>query len=178
VPSNNIAPLERVEAVRVAPGGKERELVKLSWGLIFPGTEVRDGCFRMVAQEAETIVREPSWQPAMRLRRCLIPAHGYFAWHQYDCNKPFYFRLVRGRLFAFAALWERWSHPRYEPVDCFLILTTRANALVRPVDERMPVIVDRTDFDQWLDPAARLKAVQALLRPYPPERMRGYPVSS
>src|SRR5262249_24391772 len=81
-----------------------------------------------------------------------------------------------GGLFAFAGLWERWAPPDGKAVESCTILTTEANALARAVHDRMPVIVDPADFGQWLVPAGKPAAVQALLHPYPPESMEAYPV--
>jgi putative SOS response-associated peptidase YedK len=91
---------------------------------------------------------------------------------------PFYIRLKGGKLFAFAGLWERWAPTDGEAIESSTILTTDANELTKPIHDRMPVIVDPADFGQWLDPAEKPTAVQALLRPYAPESMEAYPVGT
>jgi SOS response associated peptidase (SRAP) len=91
-------------------------------------------------------------------------------------KQPFYFRLRDGRPFAFAGLWERWDKGE-ELIESCAILTTEANAVVRPVHERMPVILPPEDFAAWLYPLGSPAALQALLRPYPAEEMQASAVS-
>jgi putative SOS response-associated peptidase YedK len=92
-------------------------------------------------------------------------------------KQPFTFRLQDDKPFAFAGLWERWNGPG-RTVETCCILTTEANELVRPVHERMPVILDRAYFEQWLDPAEQdAGALAWMLRTYRAEAMRAYPVS-
>jgi putative SOS response-associated peptidase YedK len=135
--------------------------------------------YRLINARAETAATNPSFRSAFRSRRCLIPADGYFEWQKQDGKKqPFYFHRRDGRPFAFAALWERWARPDGEAIESCTILTTEANDLARPVHDRMPVIVAPADFGQWLDPAANPRALQALLRPHPPEAMEAYPVTT
>src|SRR5262249_33099246 len=154
LPLFNIAPTQPVAAVRVVPGGQQQELVALRWGLVPSWSDDLKIGYKMINARAETAATKPSFRSAFRSRRCLIASDGYFEWQKQDGKKqPFYFRMKDGRLFAFAGLWERWQGPEGEPVESCTILTTEANALARPVHDRMPVIVDPADFGQWLDPA-------------------------
>src|SRR5262249_21282791 len=94
-------------------------------------------------------------------------------------KQPIHFRLREGRPFAFAGLWERWQAPGGPTVESCALLTTEANDLVRPVHDRMPVIMDPDAFGAWLDPAVRdPAALGLLLRPYPAEAMTACPVGS
>jgi putative SOS response-associated peptidase YedK len=179
LPLFNIAPTQPVAVVRLVPGGHERELVPLRWGLIPSWADDPKIGYRLINARSETAATKPSFRSAFKSRRCLIAADGYFEWQKRDGHKqPWYFRLKGGPLFAFAGLWERWSPPDGEAVESCTILTTTANALARPVHDRMPVLVDPADFGVWLDPAEKPDAVQALLRPFPPEAMEAYPVGT
>ncbi len=174
-PRYNIAPSQPVAVVRVADAG--RELVRLRWGLIPPWS--RDGKVAPINARSETAADKPMFRHAFRKRRCLIPASGFFEWMNTGAKKkqPFCIRLIDDKPFAFAGLWERWEGPA-GPVDSCAILTTEANELVRPVHDRMPVILDRRHFDQWLAPKEQdAGALAPLLRPFAADRMRAYPVS-
>ena len=117
----------------------------------------------------------------MLKRRCLIPADGFYEWLAVAGSKtkqPFCFRPGDGRPWAFAGLWERWEGPE-GPVESCAILTTEANELVRPVHDRMPVILPRQHWAAWLDPQLHDAAgLVPLLRPYPADAMRAYPVGA
>src|SRR4029077_6604894 len=95
---------------------------------------------------------KPSFRTAMKNRRCLIPADGFYKWRKDGKKKlPIYFRRQDDQPFAFAGLWERWPKGA-EPVESCTILTTSANALVQPYHDRMPVILSSNDYNAWLDP--------------------------
>ena len=150
-----------------------REVVMLHWGLIpFWAKEAAIGD-RMINARAETVAEKPSFRTAFRQRRCLIPAQGYYEWRKEDGGKqPYQIHMRDGEPFAFAGLWEHWQGGEGqgedgEVIESCAIITTKANGPARAVHHRMPVIVDREDFDTWLDPGAMGGETQkALLRPY------------
>jgi putative SOS response-associated peptidase YedK len=109
----------------------------------------------------------PVFRAAFRQRRCLIPATGFYEWVRLGKRKqPYHIRLKGGEPFAFAGLWERWQEPGGEPIDSCAIITTEANEPMRPLHNRMPVILDPGDYDPWLDPKFReVDALRALLVP-------------
>jgi putative SOS response-associated peptidase YedK len=109
-----------------------------------------------------------------------VIADGFYEWQRQERKKqPFYFRLQDGQPFGFAGLWERWEAPDGEVIESCTILTTEANELLRPIHDRMPVILERKDYDLWLDPDVQeAKPLQQLLRPYQAEAMTSYPVST
>jgi putative SOS response-associated peptidase YedK len=176
----NIAPTQVVAAVRQAAGSGLRELVQLRWGLIPSWAEDKKIGARLINARAETAATKPSFRSAFRHRRCLLLADGFYEWQRLDGKKqPFYLRLRDDRPFAFAGLWESWTGPDGEVIESGALLTTEANATVRPVHDRMPVILAAADYARWLDPAAQKpEALQPLLRPYPAEEMTAYPVST
>jgi putative SOS response-associated peptidase YedK len=183
-PRYNIAPTQAVAAVRVPAAGGEsggkgpRELCFLRWGLVPSWADDPAIGNRLINARAETAAEKPSFRSAFRHRRCLIPADGFYEWQKLTGRKqPYYFHMRDGRPFAFAGLWEHWQDGDQTLETC-TILTTAANDVLRPVHERMPVILGPEDYDRWLDPAVRQpELLQPLLRPFPAEAMAAYPVS-
>ena len=134
----------------------------------------------MINARAETAASKPAFRAAFRRRRCLIPADGFYEWQRAERGgkQPFYLRLRDGLPFAFAGLWEHWEGPQGEALDTCTILTTEPNELLRPIHDRMPVILDPRAWELWLDPGVHEPVrLQPLLRPYPAEQMIALPVS-
>jgi putative SOS response-associated peptidase YedK len=175
-PRYNVAPTQLVAAVRAAADG-QRSLGRLRWGLVPPWA--RDTKIAPINAKAETAADKPTFRHAFRNRRCLIPADGFYEWQKAGRPKqPYLFKLRDGGPFAFAGVWERWQGPNGEAVESCAILTTSANELVRPVHERMPVILDPCLYGEWLDPGLTEPALfRDWLRPYPSDSMTAYPVS-
>jgi putative SOS response-associated peptidase YedK len=177
-PRYNIAPTQAVATVRALAGIDKRELAFLRWGLVPSWADDLAIGNRLINARSETVAAKPSFRSAFKCRRCLVLADGFYEWQKLGTRKqPFYFRLRDGKPFAFAGLWERWEKAG-APVESCTILTTEANDVLRPVHERMPVILGPKDYDLWLDPSPQKpELLQALLRPYPPGEMTGFPVS-
>jgi len=116
----------------------------------------------------------------MKLRRCLVPADGFYEWQRRGSAKqPFCFEVGDGGLFAFAGLWERWRDPSGHYVKSCSILTTSPNAVTSAVHDRMPVILDRESYDLWLDPGMQnVTAISDLLKHFDAGLIRCYPVST
>lgn len=176
---HNIAPTQEVAAVRLGEDGA-RHLVRLKWGLI-PGwaKEAAIGS-RMINARAETLAEKPAFRAAFRRRRCLIVADGFYEWQAQDGGpkQPYRITLAEGRPFGFAGLWEVWKDPADGArVESCTIVTTEANAVLRPIHHRMPVILAPGDFAAWLATEGPPEAALALLKPYPGEAMTAYPVS-
>jgi putative SOS response-associated peptidase YedK len=115
----------------------------------------------------------------LKKRRCLVPADAFFEWQRLDAKskRPFAIALTSGEPYAFAGLWESWRPKDGEPLETFTILTTVPNKVMEPIHNRMPVIQEPRDYDRWLDPGNTAKPPMDLLRPYPAELMRAWPVS-
>jgi putative SOS response-associated peptidase YedK len=130
---------------------------------------------------AQTAAGKPLFRAALRKRRCLVPAGGLYEWLALAGGKrkqPYCFRPGDEDLWAFAGLWERWPGPD-GPVENCATLTTGANDLVRPVHERMPVILPERHWSAGLDPALQeVGELMPLLRPCPADAMRAYPVGA
>jgi putative SOS response-associated peptidase YedK len=177
-PRYNIAPTQSVAAVRsTAAGG---ELAFLRWGLIPSWSSDPAIGNKLLNVRAETVSEKPSFRSAFKRRRCLIPASGFYEWQQTGTRRkqPYFIRPRDGGLFSFAGLWEEWHDPRGEVVETCTILTTDANDLMRPLHDRMPVILDPMAAARWLDAGADNASLHALLVPYPGGRMEAFPVNS
>ncbi len=176
----NIAPSQDVAAVRLgADGASARHFAWLRWGLI-PSWAKEPGIGnRMINARAETIAEKPAFRAAFRRRRCLIPADGFYEWKTERGRKqPYRIALEGGAAFAFAGLWERWEGAgEAGAVESCTIVTTEANARLKAIHHRMPVILAPGAYEAWLDPATPGAEAQALLRPAPSEWFTAYRVS-
>ncbi|HEX8355517.1 MAG TPA: SOS response-associated peptidase, partial [Pyrinomonadaceae bacterium] len=174
----NIAPTQEVLAVRESPDGREMTLYK--WGLVPAWAKDASVGAKLINARSETVTEKPSFREAFKRRRCVIPADGFYEWQRLEGRKqPFFFRMRDERPFGFAGLWERWEGEGGKVINSCAILTTEANEVLRPVHDRMPVILHPDDYGLWLGAEAReLDLVKEMLRPYPAEEMVGYPVGS
>ena len=176
-PSYNIAPSQDIAAVRML--GERRRLDMLRWGLVPAwAKDVKIG-YRMINARAETVADKPAWRTAFRLRRCLIPADGFYEWRRTaDGKQPYHIRMKDGGVFGLAGIWERREAADGVLESCSIIVT-EANDTIRPVHDRMPVIIAPGDYGAWLDPGLRDPgALQHYLRAWPAGEMEVYPVSS
>jgi putative SOS response-associated peptidase YedK len=170
----NIAPTQPVAAVRRDPESGQPALVHLRWGLIPAWADDPAIGNRLINARCETASELPAFRDAVRQRRCLVLADGFYEWHAHGrVRQPHYIRRRDGRPFAFAGLWEHW-HRAGQAIDSCTILTTDANELVRPLHDRMPVMLHPRDFQRWLDADGDCASI---FRPYPTEEMETYPVS-
>jgi putative SOS response-associated peptidase YedK len=189
-PRYNIAPTQSVAAVRRAPPVAEQSgesppaggqhLVLLRWGLIPHWAKDASIGSRMINARAETLAEKPSFRAAFHKRRCLIVADGFYEWQKQDKGPKQPYRIARrdGGPFAFAGLWERWRDAAAGSlVESCTIVTTEANALLRPIHDRMPVILPPPAFTAWLDPETGSEAALALLRPYGGDDLVAYRIS-
>jgi putative SOS response-associated peptidase YedK len=178
-PRYNIAPTQTVAVVRQIE--KHRELSVMRWGLVPSGAKDPKAGPPLINARADTVATKPAFRTAFKKRRCLIPADGFYEWKKGDgkTKQPYYIRMARDRVFAFAALWETWKGADAEPIDSCTIITTDANDVLCSIHDRMPVILPEEDYDHWLNPkiddADRL---QLLLKPYAPEGMTAYPIGT
>jgi len=179
----NIAPTDPVLAVRFNAKTGERSLDALRWGLVpYWAKDLSIGA-RLINARAETLATVPAFRDAFERRRCLIPASGFYEWRKDGRTRtPYAIVPADEPLFAFAGLWENWRDSSAGADAPWLrsctIVTAEPNALLAPIHERMPAILPREAWAQWLGEAqADAAALQALLTPYPAERMRLYPVA-
>ena len=177
-PRYNIAPTQLIPSILSASGG-EKQLQMLRWGLIPSWAKDDKISAKLINARAETVSEKPSFKAAFKRRRCLIIADGFYEWQRQEKKKqPYYFRLQNAQLFAFAGLWEQWKSPDEDIINSCTILTTEANDLLRPIHDRMPVILESKDYGLWLDSEAQQPQLQQLLRPYQADLMTSYTVST
>ncbi len=155
-----------------------REFVLLHWGLIPHWAKDRRIGNRMINARAESVLEKPAFRDAMRRRRCLVVADGFYEWRKTgDGKQPYFIHRQDDRPFAFAGLWESWQGPEDEPLQSCTILTTQPTRLLKPIHDRMPVILPAEHYEPWLDPAGRAQDLAALLEPCESEPLEAYPVS-
>lgn len=179
-PTYNAAPSQSLPVYRVR-AGTGSELVPLRWGLVpFWAKDPAIGS-KMINARGDTVSEKPAFRAAFARRRCLVPMSGFYEWKRQGARKvPHFIRPLNAEAFAAAGLYEYWqSRDGADPVESFTIITTEANALMRPLHERMPVLLTEADFAAWLAPDNRdLAALKRMLAPFPAEEMHAYPVGT
>lgn len=176
----NIAPTQPVAIVRTTPEDPQRQFTYVLWGLIPSWSKDPQIGARLINARAETVTEKPSFRAAFKRRRCLIPADGFYEWQRSpDGKQPYYFQLEDQAPFAFAGLWEHWEAGTGEVIESCTILTTEATDWLRPIHDRMPVILNTQDYNLWLDPEVQGgNELQALLYPDDSLAIQHYAVSS
>lgn len=177
-PRFNIAPTQPIPIVRLNNG--QREFVLMRWGLLPSWVKDPKAFSLLINARGENVIDKPSFRAAMKRRRCLVPADGFYEWQAGGLRKqPFYIRSRSGDLLAFAGLWETWTGLNGEEVDTVAIVTTTANRTLRPVHDRMPVIIPPDAFDMWLDSThVDAQTAAVLIAPAPETLLEAWPVSN
>ena len=203
-PRYNIAPTQDVPGV-VANAHGTRVLRTYRWGLIPRWADDLGIGQRMINARSESLQERPAFRDAFRQRRCLLPADGFYEWVEEEVaravpsdpqaslfgdaqepavikttvvKQPYHIRRLDGRPFAFAGLWDAWTSPEGHAVESCTVVTTEPNDLLRPIHDRMPVILSPDAFDLWLDPEfEEAEALNALLVPCDPEGWEANAVS-
>jgi putative SOS response-associated peptidase YedK len=177
-PRYNVAPTQPMPVVLpTQDAGDGWTLEIMRWGLIPGWAKDASVGSRMINARGETLREKPAFRSAVRRRRCLVPASGFYEWRKTGSRKqPLHVRRRDGRPLALAGLWEEWRDAEARPVRTFTIVTTGANRLMAPIHDRMPVILDGDGAARWLDPATDLECACALLGPCPDEVLEAYPV--
>jgi putative SOS response-associated peptidase YedK len=174
-PRYNAAPGQELPVVRLGKSGR-RQLALLRWGLIPSAAEDPAVGLSNINAQVETVHRMPAFRAAFRRRRCLVLADGFYKWQVTgESKQPHRFVLKEGGPFAMAGLWERWEKGG-EPVESFTIIVTVANDVVRPIHDRMPMILPPATHQEWLESEGATIPL-ALLQFRPTAEMIGYPVS-
>jgi putative SOS response-associated peptidase YedK len=167
----NIAPSQTVGAVRATETAREMRFIQ--WGVIPSWSSNPTMGYKLINARVETV------RSALKERRCLIPASAFYEWGGGNgrCKQPYCIRLHDEKLFAFAGMWERWQRPQAEAIEFCTLLTTEANEVMRPIHDRMPVILDAESENEWLDPLSAPDSLRALLMPFPADQMQAFAVS-
>ena len=196
-PDYNVAPTKDVFAVLSRPDsvtperGPLRQLRVLRWGLVPPWADGPAVGSRLINARVETVAEKRAFRPALAARRCLLPADGYYEWYAPSGSRarggkqPFFIRPRDGGVLVMAGLYELWrdrGRPPDDPAGRLMtctILTTAAEPALAPLHDRMPLVLPRERFDDWLDPGLTdVEAVRALLGPPAPGGLEAYPVST
>jgi putative SOS response-associated peptidase YedK len=184
-PRYNIAPTQDVVVVRADPANGQRMATMMRWGLLPSWSKVIASGPPMINARSETLAEKPAFRSALRSRRCLIPADGFYEWQLTPGGgkgkkQPYYIRRPDGDPFAFAGLWETWKNPDSQLViESCTIVTTAANPALASLHDRMPVIVAPNDYELWLDAQVGEPAkLQHLLAPCGDDELVAEPVST
>ena len=187
----NIAPSNHVYGVVALVGG-QRAVQVFEWGLIPSWAKDQRIGHQLINCRAETMAEKPAFRSSFTKRRCVIPMSGFYEWlppstdgprnaRGASVKRPLLFEPRAGRVLAAAGLWSVWREPGAVSGPwrhTCTIVTTCANALMSPVHDRMPVLLDDDGWHEWLDPAARPEELHALCQPAPEELLMVSPVSA
>ena len=180
----NIAPTQPVGIVRLNRDATAREWALVHWGLIPSWAKDPGIGSRMINARGETVAEKPSFRAALKRRRCLVPADGFYEWKRLGSRKqPYYIRLRSHEPFAFAGLWEIWAGADGSEMESCTVITTTPNELMEELHDRMPVVLAPEDYAQWLGTGRdadrrEIEQLQHLIRPFDAAKMEAYPVST
>jgi putative SOS response-associated peptidase YedK len=177
-PRYNIAPTQPIAIVRLFEGKRQFALVR--WGLVPSWVKDPKNFSLLFNARGESLIDKPAFSAAMKYRRCLIPADGFYEWKTTGTGKrPYFVCAASRRPLAFAGLWETWLGPNGEELETAAIVTTRANRALADIHERMPVIVPPEAFDLWLDcKNVDAKTAAAVVAPAAEDLLDAYEVST
>ncbi|MCW4113935.1 SOS response-associated peptidase [Aurantimonas sp. MSK8Z-1] len=158
-PRYNIAPTQPILIVKAGEragnrSGRVAALVR--WGLVPSWVKDLKAFPLLFNARADSVADKAAFRAAMKYRRCLVPASGFYEWRRVGKAKPkpFYLKPRDARPFAFAGLWESWQSPEGSELDSAAIVTTDANATLAPIHSRMPVVIQPESYERWLDTRA------------------------
>ncbi|MGH2448407.1 MAG: SOS response-associated peptidase [Chloroflexota bacterium] len=181
-PRYNIGPTQIVPAVVFDADTKERRAEMFRWGLIPSWAKNAKVDYNLINAKAETVTTKPAYREAVRKRRCIVLADGYYEWQKLpDKHKQPYAMVMKDRsVFGFAGLWEKWTDKASgEVVRSCTIIITEPNALCAPIHNRMPVILDPGDYAKWLgEQPASNNELRAMLKPFPVEQMECFKIGT
>ena len=185
-PRYNVAPTQPIPIVRLVDG--KRSFALMRWGLLPSWVKAPKTFPLLINARGETVLEKPAFRNAMRRRRCLIPADGFYEWQAGENaggpKRPYFVRAKRdatGRALplAFAGLYETWLGPNGEELDTAAIVTTAANRTLAAIHDRMPVFVPKEAFDLWLDcNKVEADVAAALIRPADDNLLEAYEIST
>jgi putative SOS response-associated peptidase YedK len=180
-PSYNVAPTQEIPVILIHED--ERHIKKRHWGLVpFWAKDISIGS-RMINARVETVTSKPAFRSALKQRRCLIPANGFYEWKGKSGNKqPYYFHLPSDKPFAFAGLYEIWEDKEAPteagPYKSCKIITTDASDSVKDIHNRTPLILKPEAYDEWLDPESKEPGkIEKILREGCVKELKRYLVS-
>ena len=180
-PSYNVAPTQSAPVIVNGDSAGGASLRFMRWGLVPSWAKDIAIGNSLINARAEGIDTKPAFRAAFKKSRCIVPISGFYEWQKVEGQKakqPFYIQPTDGEPWLLAGLWESWRPAEGPPLESFVIITTRANAMVARIHDRMPVILGAPDARRWMAPTGAGGAdLLSLLSPYPDEGMKAYPVS-
>jgi putative SOS response-associated peptidase YedK len=175
-PSYNAAPTQKLPVIL---SDHPEQITVAPWGYLLEGVRDTGVVKPLINARAETVAQSPLFKPAFSARRCLVLADGFYEWKRVGGRSvPYRFVLTTEEPFAMAGIWSRSILASGTVHTSFAILTTEPNTVVRPIHDRMPVILRAEDEEDWLNSQLSLEEAQSLLVPYPAEKLTAYEVSS
>ncbi|MBN1645626.1 SOS response-associated peptidase [Candidatus Woesearchaeota archaeon] len=175
-PRYNIAPSSEVPVIM---NRSEEKFTIARWGLIPPWAQNMTVGYKMINARVETLQEKPSYKMPFKLKRCLVPADGFYEWKKTPEGRiPYRITLKSEELFAFAGLYDRWRDPEGNEVMSFTIITLPPNDLVRQIHDRMPAILRKEHEKVWLADTPARTLLDEILQPYPAELMQSFRISS
>jgi putative SOS response-associated peptidase YedK len=177
-PRYNIAPSQPVFGVYAQ--GQTRIVDVFTWGLVPVWAKDPSIGERMINARAETVAEKPSFRGPFKNSRCLIIADGFYEWRRTgEAKQPYCIRLKTREPFGFGGLWSHWTGPDGTEIRSCAILTTSPNAVMKPIHDRMPVIIPKDRIGEWLDHNRYdPKSLSDFFTPYPDAELEAYPVST
>lgn len=176
-PRYNIAPGQNILSIIAADGGQRKGQV-LRWGLVPHFSQNCQPSSKMINARSETVAVKPAFKKLLTGKRCLIPADGFFEWQKQGAQKtPCWIHMKQKKTFAFAGLWDEWTDGHQKLVSG-TILTTAANSTIRPIHQRMPVILTPDAQQIWLNPLTAKDQLLSLFAPFPSDALEIVVVNS
>lgn len=190
VPRYNVAPKQKMPVVAVRDNELKIEIMQ--WGLVPHWSKEPKTEFSTINAKSETLEQSKLYAPYFKGSRCLVPADAFYEWKRITLEQagkgkqsksvqkqPMCIRMKDEQPFMFAGLFSVWKDPKSEQeIATYTIITTSPNELLQEIHNRMPVILDEKNFDQWLDRDYKdTEKLKELLKPYPAKKMKAYPVS-
>ena len=174
----NIAPTQSIPVI-YKDKNQENKIEFMKWGLVpFWAKDPKIG-YGMINARAETLSQKPSFKHILKTKRCLVPSSGFYEWKKMDKHKvPYYIGIKNSRIFSFAGLFDNWKDSVGNELVTFTIITTDANNTLKPIHDRMPVILEQEFEEKWLDTRIQdFDSLAEMLKPYPDDQMTAYAVS-
>ena len=178
-PHYNIAPTQNIPII-YKDKNQENKIEFMKWGLVpFWAKDPRIGN-KMINARSETLTQKPSFKHLLKSNRCIVPGSGFYEWKKIDKQKvPYYIGIKDNKIFSFAGLYDRWRDSAGNELKTFTIITTDANNTLKPIHNRMPVILEKEFEEKWIDTKFQdVNYLMQMLKPYPDDNMLTYAVSS
>ncbi len=177
-PHYNIAPTQKIPVI-YKDTNQQNKIEFMKWGLIpFWAKDPKIG-HKMINARAETLAQKPSFKHLLKSKRCLVPSSGFYEWKRIDKRKiPYYIGIKNSKIFSFAGLYDNWKDNVGNELKTFTIITTSSNNTLKPIHNRMPVILEQEFEEDWLDVKTHdFDSLKQMLKPYPDDNMITYAVS-